>query len=77
MMDHNLTFFKESLTRLRNGLHKLTEANDLIGVMKEELVALGPQIEMKEKVKKIQILKKKTKSIFDNKGNHRINGKTS
>ena len=41
---------KESLTRLKNGFEKLTESNDLIVIMKEELVALGPQIELKEKV---------------------------
>uniref|UniRef100_A0A4W3JSS5 Dynein heavy chain coiled coil stalk domain-containing protein n=1 Tax=Callorhinchus milii TaxID=7868 RepID=A0A4W3JSS5_CALMI len=37
------------LDRFKNGLKKLSEASSLIGVMQEELVALGPQIEEKSK----------------------------
>jgi hypothetical protein len=45
-----ILFFQENLTRLKNGLEKLSEANNLIVILKEELVTLGPKIEMKAKV---------------------------
>jgi dynein heavy chain len=32
------------------GLSRLSEANELVGTMQEELVALGPKIEEKAKV---------------------------
>jgi dynein heavy chain len=37
------------LRRLETGLRQLSDANELVGVMKDELVTLGPQIEIKEK----------------------------
>ena len=37
--------------RLIVGLARLSEANALVGTMQEELVALGPKIEEKAKVK--------------------------
>ena len=44
--------FKHNLGRLKTGLTKLSEANDLVNIIKEELILLGPQIEEKEQVKK-------------------------
>ena len=32
------------------GLSRLTETNELVGIMKSELVSLGPEIEQKAKV---------------------------
>jgi len=37
--------------RLASGLSKLSDANASVGVMREELAVLGPQIDAKEKVK--------------------------
>ncbi len=37
------------MSRLKNGLQKLSDANDLVAVMKEELIELGPKIEIKAK----------------------------
>ncbi len=42
-------FLQKNLTRFKNGLEKLSQANDLIAILKEELVTLGPKIEMKAK----------------------------
>jgi hypothetical protein len=36
---------------LKTGLQKLSEANELVNTMKEELIILGPQIEAKEEAK--------------------------
>ena len=36
--------------RLAGGLDKLSEAENLVGVMQEDLVSLGPKIEQKAKV---------------------------
>lgn len=33
--------------RLKTGLEKLSQANELVALMKEELIVLGPQIEAK------------------------------
>jgi len=37
----------DRLSRLRTGLEKLSEANELVGLMRKELISLGPQIERK------------------------------
>jgi len=37
----------DRLSRLRTGLKKLSEANALVGLMRKELISLGPQIERK------------------------------
>jgi hypothetical protein len=47
----NLIFIQHDLNRLKTGLQKLSEANELVSLMKEELILLGPKIEAKENVK--------------------------
>ncbi len=49
MFESKKTEYIESLARLRTGLKKLSDANQLVAVMKKELIALGPQIEIKTK----------------------------
>lgn len=47
ILDERKTEYLEKLARLRKGLQKLSEANDLVALMKQELITLGPQIEEK------------------------------
>lgn len=47
MFETKKTEYIDSLLRLRTGLKKLSDANQLVAVMKKELVALGPLIEVK------------------------------
>lgn len=54
--------YLDNLMRLKNGLEKLSDANEQVSLMREELVTIGPQIEQKsietesllEKLKKDQ-----------------------
>jgi dynein heavy chain len=41
--------YLRNLARLKSGLEKLSDANRLVALMKEELIVLGPQIELKAK----------------------------
>jgi len=47
MFETKKSEYIDSLQRLRTGLKKLSDANQLVAVMKKELVALGPLIEVK------------------------------
>lgn len=47
----------DRLSRLRTGLKKLSEANELVGLMKKELITLGPQIE-KKALETVALMKK-------------------
>ena len=49
MYETNKNEYIENLDRLKNGLQKLSDANELVAIMKEELVILGPQIDLKHK----------------------------
>lgn len=40
-------------TRLQVGLSRLSEANNMVGTMQQELVTLGPRIEEKAKVSRV------------------------
>ena len=57
MFESKKNDYIQSLSRLRTGLKKLSDANDLVGVMRKELVLLGPQIETKAK-ETTQLMKK-------------------
>ncbi|XP_041352994.1 dynein heavy chain 6, axonemal-like isoform X2 [Gigantopelta aegis] len=54
MLTGNKTELIKNKERLQVGLSKLSEANDLVGVMQEELVTLGPRIE--EKARDTEVL---------------------